>query len=178
MPDTAGPHPAAVIVHGAAGGQRDFCRLLIAPLLDAGVAALIYDKAGHGRSGGESPSIFDQAIAAQAGHNLLGTMPGIDVRRRGLLGLSNGMWAVPMAAACCPDVAFIAGIGAPGVSMGDSEVHRRTKLLRDAGVSAGTVAAVHAAGGASSPSSAQVRRPTNCAATWMRRCARSRPPPT
>ncbi len=145
MPSTAGPHPAAVIVHGAAGGQRDFYRLLITPVLDAGVAALIYDKAGHGRSGGEPPSIFDQATAAQAGLDLLATMPGIDVRRRGLVGFSNGMWAVPMVAARCPDVGFIAGIGAPGVSMGDAEVHRRTKLLRDAGVSAGTVAAVDAA---------------------------------
>jgi pimeloyl-ACP methyl ester carboxylesterase len=144
-PAGAGPHPAAVVVHPAAGGQRDFCRLWITPLLEAGVAALIYDKAGCGRSDGEPPSIFDQADAAQAGLDLLATLPDIDVHRVGLVGFSNGMWSVPMVAARRPEVAFIAGIGAPGVSMGGSEVHRRTKVLRDAGVSAETVSHVAAA---------------------------------
>ncbi|HEY1488629.1 MAG TPA: alpha/beta fold hydrolase [Micromonosporaceae bacterium] len=142
VPDGAGPHPAAVVVHGAAGGQRDFYRLLVSPLLDAGVAVLIYDKAGHGDSEGTPPSIFDQADAAQAALDLLATLPGIDAGRRGLAGFSNGMWSVPMVAARYPEVAFIAGIGAPGVSMGESEVHRRTKVLRDAGVGPQTVAAV------------------------------------
>ena len=141
-PASAGPHPAAVIVHGAAGGQRDFCRLLVSPLLHAGVAVLIYDKAGHGRSEGSPPTIFDQATAARAGLDLLAVLPGIDPDRRGLVGFSNGMWAVPMVAANNPAVSFVAGIGAPGVSMGESEVHRRTKMLRDAGVGPETVATV------------------------------------
>jgi pimeloyl-ACP methyl ester carboxylesterase len=59
-----------------------------------------------------------------------------------LLGFSNGMWAVPMVAARRPDVAFVAGVGSPGVTMAESEVHRRTKVLRDAGVAAGTLTAV------------------------------------
>jgi pimeloyl-ACP methyl ester carboxylesterase len=142
IPAGLGPHPAAVVVHGAAGGQRDFCRLLVTPLLEAGVAVLIYDKAGHGRSDGKPPSIVDQANAAQAGFDLLAAMPGIDVRRRGLVGFSNGMWSVPMVAARRPEVAFIAGIGSPGVSIGAAETHRRTKVLRDAGVGAETLAAV------------------------------------
>jgi pimeloyl-ACP methyl ester carboxylesterase len=142
VPSTAGPHPAAVVVHGAAGGQRDFCRLQAQSLLDAGVAVLIYDKAGHGRSGGAAdPSIFDQADAAEAGLALLAAHPDIDVRRIGLAGFSNGMWAVPMVAARRP-VAFIAGVGSPGVSMAESEVHRRTKVLRDCGVGEPTIQAV------------------------------------
>jgi pimeloyl-ACP methyl ester carboxylesterase len=136
VPAGPGPHPAAVVVHGAAGGQRDRCRLLAAPLLEAGVAALIYDKRGHGRSAGRpEPTIFDQADAAGAGLDLLARTPGIDPARIGLLGFSNGMWAVPMAAARHPGaVAFIAGVGSPGVTMAESEVHRRTRVLRDAGI--------------------------------------------
>jgi len=65
-PAGTGPFPAVVVSHGAAGGQRDFCRLQAGPLLDAGVAVLIYDKAGHGRSGGTEPSTFDQATAIEA----------------------------------------------------------------------------------------------------------------
>jgi uncharacterized protein len=106
------------------------------------VAVLIYDKAGHGRSGGAAnPSIFDQADAVQAGLALLAVHPGIDTQRVGLAGFSNGMWAVPMVAARQP-VAFIAGVGSPGVSMAESEVHRRTKVLRDCGVGETTVHAV------------------------------------
>jgi pimeloyl-ACP methyl ester carboxylesterase len=146
-PGTRAPQQAAVVVHGAAGGQRDICRLLAAPLLEAGVAALIYDKRGHGRSGGQpGPTIFDQADAVCGALGLLARTPGIDPARIGLLGFSNGMWAAPMAAARHPaGVAFIAGIGSPGVTMAESEVHRRTRVLRDAGIAEPARQAVAAA---------------------------------
>ena len=120
--------PRPCFVHGAAGGQRDFNRLFAEPFLDAGVARLIYDKAGHGLSGGSEPTIFDQADAASAAVDLLAAHPDLDVDRIGLAGISNGMWAVPMVAARRPDVAFVVGIGSPGVSMAESEVHRRIKV--------------------------------------------------
>ncbi|MBB5868867.1 pimeloyl-ACP methyl ester carboxylesterase [Allocatelliglobosispora scoriae] len=139
VPAGDGPHPAAVLVHGAAGGQRDFNRLFAGPLLDAGVAVLIYDKAGHGTSTGDGdPSIFDQAEAASAALDLLASLPEVDASRIGLAGFSNGMWSVPIVAAERADVAFVTGIGAPGVSMAESEVHRRTKVLREAGVGPAT----------------------------------------
>ena len=141
-PTTPGPHPAAVLVHGAAGGQRDFNRLFVEPFLDAGVGVLIYDKAGHGLSGGSEPTIFDQADAASAALDILRMHPDVDAERTGLAGISNGMWAVPMVAGRRPEVAFVVGIGSPGVSMAQSEVHRRTKILRDSGVGERTVAAV------------------------------------
>jgi pimeloyl-ACP methyl ester carboxylesterase len=140
VPAGPGPHPAAVLLHGAAGGQRDFCRFQAGPILEAGVAVLIYDKAGHGLSGGKHPTIFEQAIAAEAGMRLLAAQPGIDPGRIGIAGFSNGMWAAPMAAAR-NQTAFLVGVGAPGVSMAESEVHRRTKVLREAGVGAESVAA-------------------------------------
>jgi len=141
-PAGTGPFPAVVVSHGAAGGQRDFCRLQAGPLLDAGVAVLIYDKAGHGRSGGTEPSTFDQATAIEAAFDHLRAHPDIDRERVGLAGFSNSMWAVPMVAARRPEVAFISGLGAPGVSMAESEIHRRTKILRDAEVGPTTLAAV------------------------------------
>ncbi|MDZ5620806.1 alpha/beta hydrolase family protein [Nocardioides bizhenqiangii] len=141
LPPGPGPHPAAVLLHGAAGGQRDFCRLHADPILAAGVAVLIYDKAGHGLSGGREPSVFDQADAGEAAMRELARHPGIDPARIGLAGFSNGMWAVPMIAART-GAAFVTGVGSAGVSMGEAEVHRRTKVLRDAGVGTATVAAV------------------------------------
>ena len=141
LPPGPGPHPAAVLLHGAAGGQRDFCRLHAAPMLAAGVAALIYDKAGHGLSGGREPSIFDQADAGEAAMRALADFPEIDARRIGLAGFSNGMWSAPMIAARY-GAAFLTGVGSPGVSMAESEIHRRSKILREAGVGPATVAAV------------------------------------
>jgi len=139
-PAGSGPHPAAVVVHGAAGGGRDFYRLLVEPVLAAGIAVLLYDKPGHGRSAGSSDvTIFDQARAAGAALDRLVGEADIDADRLGLLGFSNGMWAVPMVAATRADVAFVVGVGSPGVSMAESEVHRRTKVLRDAGVGPDTV---------------------------------------
>jgi hypothetical protein len=144
VPTTPDRHPAAVLLHGAAGGQRDFCRFQAGPILAAGVAVLVYDKAGHGLSTGSEPSIFDQAEAAEAGLRVLRAQPDVDPARTGIAGFSNGMWAAPIAAAR-QHPAFVAGVGAPGVSMAESEVHRRTKLLRDAGVGPATVAAAGAA---------------------------------
>ena len=143
VPEGEGPHPAAVLVHGAAGGQRDFNRLFAGPMLDAGVAVLIYDKAGHGESAGDGdPSIFDQAEAASAALDLLASLPEVDAARVGLAGFSNGGWSVPIVAARRPDVAFLTGVGAPGVSMAESEVHRRTKVLREAGVGPATLSVI------------------------------------
>jgi pimeloyl-ACP methyl ester carboxylesterase len=146
-PSAAGtPHPAAVLVHGAAGGQRDFCRLFAQDFLQAGVATLIYDKRGHGRSDGSpATTIFDQAAAASAAVDLLKAEPDVDPSRIGLAGFSNGMWAVPMVAASRTDVAFVSGIGSPGVTMAESEIHRRVKVLREAGFSAQSLRAVKAA---------------------------------
>ena len=141
-PATPGRHPAVVFVHGAAGGQRDFNRLFAGPFLDAGVAVPIYDKAGHGLSEGTEPTIFDQRDAAWAALDLLASRSDVDAARIGLAGFSNGMWSVPMVAARRSDVAFVVGIGSPGVSMAQSEEHRRVKVLREAGVSEPTLVAV------------------------------------
>lgn len=90
LPPGEGPHPAAVLLHGAAGGQRDWCRLQAAPILAAGVAVLIYDKAGHGESGGTKPSVFEQAEAGDAAMEALAAVPRIDPVRIGLAGFPTG----------------------------------------------------------------------------------------
>jgi pimeloyl-ACP methyl ester carboxylesterase len=133
LPEGSGPHTAVVLAHGAAGGQRDFYRLFAHTLVRANVAALIYDKPGFGESAANgSPTIFSQADAVEAALDYLRGRS--DIRQVGLWGFSNGMWAVPMVAARRAEVAFVAGVGSPGVSMAVSESHRRTGVLRAAGV--------------------------------------------
>ncbi|NUT18790.1 MAG: hypothetical protein HOV77_06360 [Hamadaea sp.] len=128
LPTGPGPHAVAIQVHGAAIVSRDFNRLFAQPFLDAGIGVYVYDKAPEG-------TIFSWADGVEAAIDQLAASPLVDAARVGLAGFSNGMWSVPIVAAR-REVAFIAGIGAPGVSMAGSETHRRIKLLRDAGVSA------------------------------------------
>jgi uncharacterized protein len=144
LPAGSGPFSAVVAAHGAAGGQRDFYRLFAHTMVGAGVSVLIYDKPGFGESAGAGqPTIFSQAEAIEAGVDYLRERS--DVRQVGLWGFSNGMWAVPLVAVRDSDIAFVAGIGSPGVSMAESEIHRRACALRRAGVSPAVIERVRSA---------------------------------
>jgi pimeloyl-ACP methyl ester carboxylesterase len=133
FPHMPGPHTCGIVVHGAAGGQRDFYRLFARVLVVSGVAALVYDKPGFGESAGTgSATMATQAKAIEAAVDQLTGRD--DIAAVGIWGISNGMWAAPMVAARRRGIAFLAGAGAPGVSMAESEVHRRAGALRAAGV--------------------------------------------
>jgi hypothetical protein len=132
--------PAAVVLAGAGTGQRDFNRLLIGPALDAGVAVLIYDKQGHGKSTGRhSPD----HLRPGRGRGCRAGPARPRTRRRPRPAGHSGVQQRRLARRCrwppCGDVTFLAGIGVAGVSQADAEVHRRTTVLRDAGVSEPTV---------------------------------------
>lgn len=126
--------PGAVMVHGSGFHQRDFYRMYAHALVRAGVAALIFDRQGHGASTGDpAESLQDKAAGVEAAIDFLRGRE--DIADVGLWGISNGMWTVPLVAARRPDVAFVAGVSAPGVTAAESEVHRRSSALRQGGVS-------------------------------------------
>lgn len=134
-PAGEGPFPAAVLVHGSSFHQRDFYRMWAHALVRAGVAALIFDRQGHGASTGEvAETLQDRAAGVEAAMNFLKEHKAVS--EVGLWGISNGMWTVPLVAARRPDVAFVAGVSAPGVTAAESEAHRRGTALRQGGVSA------------------------------------------
>lgn len=125
---------AAVMVHGSGFHQRDFYRMYAHALVRAGVAALIFDRQGHGDSTGEpAQSLQDKAAGVEAALDFLRGRD--DIATVGLWGISNGMWTVPLVASRRPDVAFVAGVAAPGVTATEAEVHRRGTALRQGGVS-------------------------------------------
>lgn len=143
-PASTDPVPAAVLVHGSGFHQRDFYRIFAHALVRSGVAALIFDRQGHGASTGEATDdLQDNAAGVEAAMDFLKGRD--DIAGVGLWGISNGMWTVPLVAARRPDTAFVAGVSAPGVTAAESEVHRRGTALRQGGVSpeaAETAAAV------------------------------------
>ena len=118
LPPTKGPHPAVVIGGGSGSWDRSGSRILADFFALNGVAALIYDKRGCGRSTGDwTKSNFDDLAGdALAGLELLKNRPDINPHQIGLWGISQGGWIVPLAASRCADVAFIISVSGPGIT--------------------------------------------------------------
>jgi pimeloyl-ACP methyl ester carboxylesterase len=118
LPPTKGPHPAVVIVNGSGSWDRSGSRFLADFFALNGVAALIYDKRGCGRSTGSwNESGFDDLAGdALAGLELLKNRQDINPHQIGLWGVSQGGWIVPLAASRCADVAFIISVSGPGIT--------------------------------------------------------------
>lgn len=85
-----------------------------------GVAMLVFDKRGTGRSGGTYTQMFstlsDDVVAAI---QWLRTQPNVDTTRIGLAGFSQGGWVAPLAARKDPSIKFV--LVAYGMTMSIAE---------------------------------------------------------
>lgn len=120
LPDSAARVPAVVIVQGSGESDRSngWARSIAEAFVANGVAALLTDKRGSGKSGGDWRTAgFDElAEDALAGVRLLRRRPEIDPARIGLAGLSQGGRVVPIAASKSADVAFVVSLVADAVT--------------------------------------------------------------
>src|SRR6202011_3495072 len=103
-PLTPGPHPGIVIVHGSEPGQRIFYGVWVGLYASLGLTVLTYDKRGNGASTGTYPGEFasDSNLAIYAADaatvlRFLASWPGVDPKRVGFHGGSQGGWTVPLA---------------------------------------------------------------------------------
>ena len=103
-PLTPGPHPGIVIVHGSEPGQRIFYGVWVGLYASLGLTVLTYDKRGNGASTGTYPGEFasDDNLAIYAADaatvlRFLASWPGVDPKRVGFHGGSQGGWTVPLA---------------------------------------------------------------------------------
>lgn len=112
LPQSNEPVAAMVVAHGSGSEAATDYYFEPAVLIQAGVATLLFDKRGTGRSGGERTHAFDQlARDLLAGLSLLQSDPRIDGKRLGVIGLSQGVY-VGLQAAADPRVsALIAAYG-------------------------------------------------------------------
>ncbi|MEX1181736.1 MAG: alpha/beta hydrolase [Gemmatimonadota bacterium] len=117
-PRRGGVHQAVVLVHGSGPESRTEYAFLARYFARRGIAALAYDKRGAGASTGAvyAADYGDYARDALAGVRLLQSQPELDAARIGIVGISEAEWVAPLAAGESEDVAFIAVIGAAGVS--------------------------------------------------------------
>ena len=126
LPKGAGPFPGVVLLTGSGAqdrnetvfGHQPFL-VLADHLTRRGIAVLRADDRGVGGTGAGRPGITTEDLAgdALAGVAYLKTRNGIDPKRIGLIGHSEGGIVAPLAAVRSSDVAFIvlmAGSGVPG----------------------------------------------------------------
>lgn len=117
-PRGEGSHPAVVLVHGSGAESRREYAFYAQYLARRGIAALAYDKRGVAGSGGElyGADYGGYAGDALAGVRLLARDVRVDRDAIGLVGFSEGEWVAPIAASRSDRVAFVAVIGASGMS--------------------------------------------------------------
>jgi pimeloyl-ACP methyl ester carboxylesterase len=134
LPAGEGPHPAIVLVSGAADTSTRLRDGVSARLHTdharkmalRGFAVLRYDPPGVGRSGGESgvESLQMRTEEAVAALHYLQSRPDIQPDRVGLWGVSQGGWVIAMVAASFPeDVAFIISVSGSGVSVAEQQIY-------------------------------------------------------
>lgn len=144
-PRSGAPFPAIVLVHGDGPDTRDGYRHLADEFASRGIAALIYDKRGAGKSGGKFPARFrDLAGDAVAAVRYLRSRDDVDDERIGLWGGSQGGWIAPLAASLPETRArFVVAKAAPGVGPAELARWKSVRRVQQAGYSADVVARVN-----------------------------------
>jgi pimeloyl-ACP methyl ester carboxylesterase len=137
LPLTKGPHPAVVFLHGAGSEGRYGGRFLAEYFTRYGIAALIYDKRGVGKSTGDwkSSDFNDLAADAIAGIHLLQQRQEINPREIGLYGHSQGGMIAPLIASRSKDVAFLISGAGSAVPVHESEMNSVINQLLAQGIS-------------------------------------------
>ena len=137
LPGTAAPSPVLIGVHGAEGGTREFhlFQHLERTLPAAGIATLVFDRRGEGKSSGDAGSSTYEMLAAdvRAWMTRVATDERIDPTRIGLWGISQGGWIAPLAAAGSPQPAVLVAVSAAGVTPGVQMAFATRALMREAG---------------------------------------------
>jgi dienelactone hydrolase len=129
-PLTPEPHPAIVIVHGSGPGPRIDYGVWVGLYASRGLTVLAYDKRGNGASTGTYPgelasdtNLDIYAADAAAVLRFLAARPGVDPKRVGFHGGSQGGWVVPLAIGRDQaPAAFAILVSGPAVSVDQQQV--------------------------------------------------------
>jgi dienelactone hydrolase len=135
LPDSDPPFPSVVLVHGSGDSAATEWFYNSDFFVANGVAALIFDKRGSGRSSGQFTFDFEQlADDVAAAVEFLAARPEVDASRIGLSGYSQGAWVAPLAASRNDRIQFvIVNYGMIESPAEEARLEMR-QLLVDAGV--------------------------------------------
>lgn len=140
LPQSQGPFPVVVLLHGSAPLDRDSSLFGHKPFLvwadyltRQGIAVLRFDKRSAGKSSGNysTSTIQDFASDALAAVEYLKTRQEINRKQIGLVGHSEGGMTASLAASKSDDIAFIVLMAAPCVNA-EAIIHLQETLLQRA----------------------------------------------
>lgn len=128
---------AVVFVHGSGKQTRNL--YWAERFASHGVAALVYDKRGAGKSGGEYEEkqsvseknlvlLADDAVAAL---NVLSSHSALKGVSLGLAGISQAGWIIPIAAEKRPDVKFMVLWSGPVCKVSEEDIYSKYTADRD-----------------------------------------------
>lgn len=144
-PEGTGPWPAVVVAQGAGDSDRSnaWSRQVAELFVANGVAALLTDKRGSGKSGGDwrNAGFDDLAGDVIAGVRYAAARDDTVADSVGVVGLSQGGRVVPIAAATCPCISFVVNVSGDAVSAAEQSFHEMRNTARQAGVGRDGVAA-------------------------------------
>lgn len=134
-----GPHPGAVFAHGSGNSDRTnpWYQEIARYLASHGIAVLLPDKRGCHESEGnwQEANFHDLATDLIAGVEALRAQDGVDPKRIGLIGVSQGAWIAPLAAHE-EDIAFVASLSGATVTPREQFRHELTQDIRQKGLPA------------------------------------------
>ena len=140
IPQGKGPFPAVVLVSGSGPQDRNSTVFDHQPFLVLsdyltrhGIAVLRYDDRGTGASEGEfkTATSIDFANDANAAFNFLSQQNGIDKKKVGIAGHSEGGMIAPMVATQNKKVGFVVMIAGPALPI-DSLMYEQIRLTMEA----------------------------------------------
>jgi pimeloyl-ACP methyl ester carboxylesterase len=141
LPLGPGKHPAIIIVQGARPTDvtvdTGYFTELRNAFRRAGIATLIWDKAGNGCSSGAYSSelpIRERATETLAALKVLKDRGDIDSSRIGVWAQSQGGWIAPMVAVRSNGIAYLIILSGPGRDAVSQGSYLVLNLLREAGV--------------------------------------------
>lgn len=131
-----GPYTTVIFTHGSNPETRETYYGTAMKFVEQGIACLIYDKRGVGKSvGGDyrASGFTDFASDALAGLKLIKNRSDIDSKRIGIFGHSQGGWIAPVAAGMSKDIGFVLVSAASPVNAAEQSVYHRMQVMKRAG---------------------------------------------
>jgi dipeptidyl aminopeptidase/acylaminoacyl peptidase len=134
LPEGDGPFPAVVFVHGSGVETRENSSYSAKWLASIGYAALIYDKRGTGKSGGDEKEVNSFSLEnlsndVLAAVNYLATNKKVNKSKIGVHAVSQGGWVAPFAASKTNLISFMIIKSASVSTVGEDRIFERSARL-------------------------------------------------
>jgi hypothetical protein len=124
--------PAVVILHGSGPDEGLEYKIYAEEFCKAGIATLVFDKRGSGKSGGDWRKRPFELMAgdALAAVKFLQNRSEISPDKIGLWGISQGGWTAAYATARSKEVAFVISVSGNAVSPAQQEVWHKDQIYQ------------------------------------------------